>query len=135
LEEAKTARGRGDRLRTQEWSHRGVFTVDGTRTDLDVATSAFLSLRARCPVRQELVVVDRSALAALKPVEFLVPERARVDLHENSAAFSRTQRFWDGDSLRRGGVWRGGAEWIQGTVNGMGASARGTRIWRSCDGA
>jgi len=45
-----------------------------------------------------------------------------MDGRQSSAAFSRAQRFWDGYGCAVAAV-RGGAEWIQGTINGMGERA------------
>jgi isopropylmalate/homocitrate/citramalate synthase len=96
------------------------FTVDGTRTDLDVLRDFY-----RCALdagAKELVVVDTIGACGPEAVEFLVRQvcewvGAEVPLH-----FHGHNDFGMATACAVAAV-RGGAEWIQGTVNGMGERA------------
>jgi isopropylmalate/homocitrate/citramalate synthase len=96
------------------------FTVDGTRTDLDVLRDFY-----RCALdagAEELVVVDTIGACGPEAVEFLVRQvcewvGAEVPLH-----FHGHNDFGMATACAVAAV-RGGAEWIQGTVNGMGERA------------
>ena len=96
------------------------FTVDGTRTDLDVLRDFY-----RCALdagAQELVVVDTIGACGPEAVEFLVRSvrewvGVKVPLH-----FHGHNDFGMATACAVAAV-RGGAEWIQGTVNGMGERA------------
>jgi len=96
------------------------FTVDGTRTDLEVLREFY-----RCALdagAEELVVVDTIGACGPEAVEFLVRQvrawvGANVPLH-----FHGHNDFGMATACAVAAV-RGGAEWIQGTVNGMGERA------------
>src|SRR5712671_1387478 len=96
------------------------FTVDGTRTDLDVLRDFY-----RCALdagAEELVVVDTIGACGPEAVEFLVRSvrewmGAKVPLH-----FHGHNDFGMATACAVAAV-HGGAEWIQGTVNGMGERA------------
>ena len=96
------------------------FTVDGTRTDLEVLRDFY-----RCALNagaEELVVVDTIGACGPEAVEFLVRSvgewmGARIPLH-----FHGHNDFGMATACAVAAV-RGGAEWIQGTINGMGERA------------
>jgi isopropylmalate/homocitrate/citramalate synthase len=96
------------------------FTVDGTRTDLEVLRDFY-----RCALdagAEELVVVDTIGACGPEAVEFLVRSvrkwvGATVPLH-----FHGHNDFGMATACAVAAV-RGGAEWIQGTINGMGERA------------
>jgi len=96
------------------------FTVDGTRTDLDVLRDFY-----RCALdagAEELAVVDTIGACGPEAVQFLVSSvrewvGAQVPLH-----FHGHNDFGMATACAVAAV-RGGAEWIQGTVNGMGERA------------
>jgi isopropylmalate/homocitrate/citramalate synthase len=96
------------------------FTVDGTRTELGVLRDFY-----RCALdagAEELVVVDTIGACGPEAVEFLVRQvrewvGANVPLH-----FHGHNDFGMATACAVAAV-RGGAEWIQGTVNGMGERA------------
>ena len=96
------------------------FTVDGTRTDLDVLQDFY-----RCALdagAEELVVVDTIGACGPEAVEFLVRQvRAwvgpQVPLH-----FHGHNDFGMATACAVAAV-RSGAKWIQGTINGMGERA------------
>ena len=96
------------------------FTVDGTRTDLEVLRDFY-----RCAVdagAEELVVVDTIGACGPEAVEFLVRSvrewvGVNIPLH-----FHGHNDFGMATACAVAAV-RGGAEWIQGTINGMGERA------------
>jgi isopropylmalate/homocitrate/citramalate synthase len=96
------------------------FTVDGTRTDLEVLRDFY-----RCALdagAEELVVVDTIGACGPEAVEFLVRQvrewvGMKVPLH-----FHGHNDFGMATACAVAAV-RGGAEWIQGTINGMGERA------------
>ncbi len=96
------------------------FTVDGTRTDLDVLRDFY-----RCALdagAQELAVVDTIGACGPEAVEFLVRQvrewvGINVPLH-----FHGHNDFGMAAACAIAAV-RGGAQWIQGTINGMGERA------------
>src|SRR6266851_8879248 len=96
------------------------FTVDGTRTDLDVLHDFY-----RCALdagAEELVVDDTIGACGPEAVEFLVRSvrewiGMKIPLH-----FHGHNDFGMATACAVAAV-RGGAEWIQGTVNGMGERA------------
>src|SRR6202030_3061576 len=96
------------------------FTVDGTRTDLEVLRDFY-----RCALdagAEELVVVDTIGACGPEAVEFLVRQvrewvGAKVPLH-----FHGHNDFGMATACAVAAV-RGGAAWIQGTINGMGERA------------
>jgi isopropylmalate/homocitrate/citramalate synthase len=96
------------------------FTVDGTRTELEVLRDFYKS--ALDAGAEELVVVDTIGACGPEAVEFLVREvrewvGAQVPLH-----FHGHNDFGLATACAIAAV-RGGAEWIQGTINGMGERA------------
>ena len=96
------------------------FTVDGTRTELETLKRFY-----RCALEagaEELVVVDTIGACGPEAVEFLVRQvrdwvGANVPLH-----FHGHNDFGMATACAVAAV-RGGAEWIQGTINGMGERA------------
>jgi isopropylmalate/homocitrate/citramalate synthase len=96
------------------------FTVDGTRTELETLKSFY-----RCALEagaEELVVVDTIGACAPEAVEFLMRSvrdwiGEGVPLH-----FHGHNDFGMATACAVAAV-RGGAEWIQGTINGMGERA------------
>lgn len=96
------------------------FTVDGTRTDLEVLREFY-----RCALdagAKELVVVDTIGACGPEAVEFLMRSvrewvGPKVPLH-----FHGHNDFGMATACAVAAV-RGGAEWIQGTINGMGERA------------
>jgi isopropylmalate/homocitrate/citramalate synthase len=96
------------------------FTVDGTRTELEVLREFY-----RCALdagAEELVIVDTIGACGPEAVEFLMRQvrewvGARVPLH-----FHGHNDFGMATACAVAAV-RGGAEWIQGTINGMGERA------------
>jgi isopropylmalate/homocitrate/citramalate synthase len=96
------------------------FTVDGTRTELETLKKFY-----RCALEagaEELVVVDTIGACGPEAVEFLVRQvrdwvGVNVPLH-----FHGHNDFGMATACAVAAV-RAGAEWIQGTVNGMGERA------------
>jgi len=96
------------------------FTVDGTRTELDVLWDFYKS--ALDAGAEELVVVDTIGACGPEAVEFLVRQvrewvGKQVPLH-----FHGHNDFGLATACAIAAV-RGGAKWIQGTINGMGERA------------
>jgi isopropylmalate/homocitrate/citramalate synthase len=96
------------------------FTVDGTRTELEVLRDFYKS--AIDAGAEEIVVVDTIGACGPEAVEFLVRQvrewvGAQVPLH-----FHGHNDFGLATACAIAAV-RGGAEWIQGTINGMGERA------------
>jgi isopropylmalate/homocitrate/citramalate synthase len=96
------------------------FTVDGTRTELNILRSFYRS--ALDAGAEELVVVDTIGACGPEAVEFLVREvrewvGAQIPLH-----FHGHNDFGLATACAVAAV-RGGAAWIQGTINGMGERA------------
>jgi isopropylmalate/homocitrate/citramalate synthase len=96
------------------------FTVDGTRTDLEVLRGFYRN--ALDAGAEELVVVDTIGACGPEAVEFLVREvrtwvGPQVPLH-----FHGHNDFGLATACAVAAV-RAGAEWIQGTINGMGERA------------
>ena len=96
------------------------FTVDGTRTELDTLHSVYRN--ALDAGAEELVVVDTIGACGPEAVEFLVGRvrewvGPQVPLH-----FHGHNDFGLATACALAAV-RGGAEWIQGTINGMGERA------------
>jgi isopropylmalate/homocitrate/citramalate synthase len=96
------------------------FAVDGTRTDLDFLKKAYLT--ALDAGATELVVVDTIGACGPEAAEFLVREVCNW-------AGPRTPVHWHGHNdfgmatACAVAAVRGGASWIQGTINGMGERA------------
>src|SRR5712664_2166470 len=96
------------------------FTVDGTRTQLEVLRDFYKN--ALDAGAEELVVVDTIGACGPEAVEFLVRQvrewvGAQVPLH-----FHGHNDFGLATACAIAAV-RGGAQWIQGTINGMGERA------------
>jgi isopropylmalate/homocitrate/citramalate synthase len=96
------------------------FSVDGTRTELKILQDFYKS--ALDAGAEELVVVDTIGACGPEAVEFLVRQvrewvGGRVPLH-----FHGHNDFGLATVCAIAAV-RGGAEWIQGTINGMGERA------------
>lgn len=96
------------------------FTVDGTRTELNTLRDFYKN--AINAGAEELVVVDTIGACGPEAVEFLVRQvrewvRPRVPLH-----FHGHNDFGMATACAVAAV-RAGADWIQGTVNGMGERA------------
>ncbi|MGA8866201.1 MAG: hypothetical protein WB510_04495 [Candidatus Sulfotelmatobacter sp.] len=101
------------------------FTVDGTRTELDTLHSVYRN--ALDAGAEELVVVDTIGACGPEAVEFLVGRvrewvGPQVPLH-----FHGHNDFGLATACALAAV-RGGAEWIQGTINGMGERAGNTDL-------
>lgn len=96
------------------------FTVDGTRTKLEVLRDFYAS--ALNAGAEELVVVDTIGACGPEAVEFLVRQvREWVGGHV-PVHFHGHNDFGLATACAIAAV-RGGAEWIQGTINGMGERA------------
>lgn len=96
------------------------FTVDGTRTDLEVLRDFY-----RCALdagAEELVVVDTIGACGPEAVEFLVRQVREWVGTEVPLHFHGHNDFGMATACAVAAV-RGGAEWIQGTINGMGERA------------
>jgi isopropylmalate/homocitrate/citramalate synthase len=96
------------------------FAVDGTRTELNILQSFYRS--ALDAGAEELVLVDTIGACGPEAVEFLVREvrkwvGAQIPLH-----FHGHNDFGLATACAVAAV-RGGAAWIQGTINGMGERA------------
>ncbi len=96
------------------------FTVDGTRTELDSLKSFYRT--ALDAGAEELVVVDTIGACGPEAVEFLVRQVREwvgpgVPLH-----FHGHNDFGLATACAIAAI-RGGAQWIQGTINGMGERA------------
>jgi isopropylmalate/homocitrate/citramalate synthase len=96
------------------------FAVDGTRTDLEFLRKAYLAALDAGAV--EIVVVDTIGACGPEAVEYLVRETrnwvgAQVPVH-----FHGHNDFGMATACAVAAV-RGGASWIQGTINGMGERA------------
>jgi isopropylmalate/homocitrate/citramalate synthase len=101
------------------------FPVDSTRSDLDFLREVYS--RAIESGASEVAVVDTIGACAPEAVEYLVREvrqwiGARMPLH-----FHGHNDFGLGTALAIAAV-RGGADWIQGTVNGIGERAGNSDI-------
>src|SRR5467141_884941 len=101
------------------------FAVDGTRTELEVLRDFYKN--ALDAGAEELVVVDTIGACGPEAVEFLVRQvrewfGAQVPLH-----FHGHNDFGLATACAVAAV-RGGAEWIQGTINGMGERAGNANI-------
>jgi len=96
------------------------FAVDGTRTDLEFLKAVYLA--ALGAGAREIVIVDTIGACGPEAVEFLVREvcgwvGADVPVH-----FHGHNDFGMATACAVAAV-RGGASWIQGTINGMGERA------------
>jgi isopropylmalate/homocitrate/citramalate synthase len=96
------------------------FTVDGTRTNLDVLRSFYKNaLEAGA---EEVVVVDTIGACGPEAVEFLVRQVSEWVGPSVPVHFHGHNDFGLATACAVAAV-RGGAAWIQGTINGMGERA------------
>lgn len=96
------------------------FAVDGTRTDLDFLKRAYLAaLEAGA---SEIVVVDTIGACGPEAIEFLVREVCNWTGPTTPVHFHGHNDFGMATACAVAAV-RGGAKWIQGTINGMGERA------------
>ncbi len=96
------------------------FTVDGTRTDLDVLRSFYKN--ALDAGAEEVVVVDTIGACGPEAVEFLVRQVREWVGPSVPVHFHGHNDFGLATACAVAAV-RGGAAWIQGTINGMGERA------------
>jgi len=96
------------------------FAVDGTRTDLDFLKRVYLA--AMDAGAKEIVVVDTIGACGPEAVEFLVREVCSWVGKEIPVHFHGHNDFGMATACAIAAV-RGGASWIQGTINGMGERA------------
>ena len=96
------------------------FAVDGTRTDLDFLKRVYLA--AMDAGAKEIVVVDTIGACGPEAVEFLVREVCSWVGKETPVHFHGHNDFGMATACAVAAV-RGGASWIQGTINGMGERA------------
>jgi isopropylmalate/homocitrate/citramalate synthase len=120
VEEAKRRAGDAISYARKNGVKVAFFTVDGTRTELNVLKDFYKN--ALDAGAEELVVVDTIGACGPEAVEFLVRQvrewvGAEVPLH-----FHGHNDFGLATACAIAAV-RGGAEWIQGTINGMGERA------------
>ena len=96
------------------------FTVDGTRTSLEFLRRIYLAaLEAGAA---EIVVVDTIGVCTPEAVEFLVRQVCQWVGQDVPVHFHGHNDFGLATACAIAAV-RGGAQWIQGTVNGMGERA------------
>lgn len=96
------------------------FAVDGTRTELEFLKSIYLSaLEAGA---KEVVVVDTIGACGPEAAEYLVREVCRWVGKDVPVHFHGHNDFGMATACAVAAV-RGGATWIQGTINGMGERA------------
>jgi len=96
------------------------FAVDGTRTDLDFLKRVYLA--AMDAGAREIVVVDTIGACGPEAVEFLVREVCGWVGEDTPVHFHGHNDFGMATACAVAAV-RGGASWIQGTINGMGERA------------
>ena len=96
------------------------FAVDGTRTDLGFLKSVYLA--AMDAGAEEIVVVDTIGACGPEAVEFLVREVCGWVGKDTPVHFHGHNDFGMATACAVAAV-RGGASWIQGTINGMGERA------------
>jgi isopropylmalate/homocitrate/citramalate synthase len=96
------------------------FTVDGTRTELDILRDFYRT--ALDAGAQELVVVDTIGACGPEAVEFLVRTVREWIGNQVPLHFHGHNDFGMATACAVAAV-RGGAQWIQGTINGMGERA------------
>src|SRR5579862_5003459 len=101
------------------------FAVDGTRTDLDFLKKIYLAvLQAGA---KEIVVVDTIGACGTEAAEFLVSEVCRWVGEDVPVHWHGHNDFGMGTACAVAAV-RGGATWVQGTINGMGERAGNSDI-------
>jgi isopropylmalate/homocitrate/citramalate synthase len=96
------------------------FAVDGTRTGLDFLKRVYLA--AMDAGAREIVVVDTIGACGPEAVEFLVREVCGWVGTDTPVHFHGHNDFGMATACAVAAV-RGGASWIQGTINGMGERA------------
>lgn len=96
------------------------FAVDGTRTELDFLKKVYLA--ALDAGASEIVVVDTIGACGPEAVEFLVREVCRWVGPNVPVHYHGHNDFGMATACAVAAV-RGGASWIQGTINGMGERA------------
>jgi isopropylmalate/homocitrate/citramalate synthase len=101
------------------------FPVDSTRSDLDFLREVYS--RAIDSGASEVAVVDTIGACAPEAVEYLVSEVRRWIGDRMPLHFHGHNDFGLGTALAIAAV-RGGADWIQGTVNGIGERAGNSDI-------
>jgi isopropylmalate/homocitrate/citramalate synthase len=108
------------RFATQSGVTVAFFAVDGTRTELDFLKKIYLA--AREAGAKEIVVVDTIGACGPEAVELLVGEVRGWLGKETPVHFHGHNDFGMATACAVAAV-RGGASWIQGTINGMGERA------------
>ena len=96
------------------------FAVDGTRTDLDFLRKIYMTVLEAGAA--EIVVVDTIGACGPEAVEFLVRQTREWVGAEVPVHFHGHNDFGMATACAVAAV-RGGAAWIQGTINGMGERA------------
>ena len=96
------------------------FAVDGTRTDLDFLKTVYLS--ALDAGAKEIVVVDTIGACGPEAAEFLTRQVCEWVGKDIPVHFHGHNDFGMATACAVAAV-RGGASWIQGTINGMGERA------------
>jgi isopropylmalate/homocitrate/citramalate synthase len=96
------------------------FAVDGTRTDLDFLRKIFMTVLEAGAA--EIVVVDTIGACGPEAVEFLVRQTREWVGSDVPVHFHGHNDFGMATACAVAAV-RGGASWIQGTINGMGERA------------
>ena len=96
------------------------FAVDGTRTELDFLKKVYLA--ALDAGAAEIVVVDTIGACGPEAVEFLVREVCGWVDRDVAVHYHCPNHFGMATACEVAAV-RGGASWIQGTINGMGERA------------
>ncbi len=96
------------------------FAVDGTRTDLDFLKKVYIA--AMDAGAREIVVVDTIGACGPEAAEFLTREVCRWVGNDTPVHFHGHNDFGMATACAIAAV-RGGASWIQGTINGMGERA------------
>ncbi len=108
------------RAAKQEGITVAFFAVDGTRTDLEFLERAYLSaLEAGA---KEIVVVDTIGACGPEAAEFLVSKVCRWVGADVPVHWHGHNDFGMATACAVAAV-RGGASWVQGTINGMGERA------------
>jgi isopropylmalate/homocitrate/citramalate synthase len=96
------------------------FAVDGTRTDLDLLRKIYMTVLEAGAA--EIVVVDTIGACGPEAVEFLVRQTREWVGPQVPVHFHGHNDFGMATACGVAAV-RGGASWIQGTINGMGERA------------
>jgi isopropylmalate/homocitrate/citramalate synthase len=96
------------------------FAVDGTRTDLEFLKTVYLS--ALDAGAKEIVVVDTIGACGPEAAEYLTRQVCEWVGHDVPVHFHGHNDFGMATACAVAAV-RGGASWVQGTINGMGERA------------